>query len=397
MSSIFGSGDTKAAAQQEDFARSREEREAIRQKYLSQLPVGSKEYAELQSALIGAGSGLNHGEIEALGSQLVQQFNSRVASGEAGTAFESRTDLQSQRLRDATQRQPFEEDIFRLLQGTSPETAFGRDYGTLNEALLSALTGRSPTSPIGQVFARQVGQAASPTIDDTVFKNALQLVEDQVKTRAARRGILGSGLELEDLGRTGVEASIAEALRQDQLRQQAYTNAAGIFDTGRGALSELFNVGEGLRTRDIALEEALTNLQLGRETNLTQMLNQNQNLRLDSLNNLLSRFTGQATADRLDAADTEAARRAAVGQGIGTVLGNLNPLLGQAGGQIGSTLAGGGTQTAPVPQTSGQLLASQQSQRAGSSINPSASLSRTNTGSSLDLSDLLKLLAAGGA
>lgn len=434
-------GDTgkegKEARRQEDVARQREEFRNQSNQLLAQLAPGSAEFQQAQElARLGEGDSAQRDAFFAQVPQLVQQQQARIAAGGPAGPLEARTNLAFKGFRDIGKRVPFEEDIFRILQGTAPETAFGKQIATgtrpttIEQELLNALEGLPTTTPIGGVFRKPLSLAAAPTalpgapVDDAVFRNALKLVEDRVNAEAAGRGILGGGLRLEQLGRAGTEASIAEALRQDQLRaeqnrlqQEAYQNAIGLFDTGRGIpiayrdyFSQLFNVGEGLRQREIGLEGALVDLQLGRETNLTNLLNQNINTRLTDLNQLLQRRTEQSTTDRLDAMDAEAARKAGIGQAIGTGLavaaapftGGASLLLAPSAGQLGGSLAGGGrTQTAPtgIPQTAGQLLAAQQTQPGGGGGQTFPSLSR-QPGQQLsteEFAELLRQISSGGS
>jgi len=111
----------------------------------------------------------------------------------------------------------------------------------------------------------------------------LQLVQDQVKARAAQRGILGSGLEMEDLGRAGVELAIREAESRENFRQQQLSN-----------FMSLFGLGQNLRSREIGVEEAATNLQAGRESNLTQLLQGQTGNAVQSMLDLLGTQTGRA-------------------------------------------------------------------------------------------------------
>jgi hypothetical protein len=327
-----GGGGEKDARHQEDIAKQNEESQNILDQFLAQLVPGSDEYNRLQTEGIAlvrgtAGAGDQQDQIRQLGSHYVSQQQARIAGGGPATALEARTNLASQGLREAAGNQPWEED------------------------LLNALRGQPTTTAAGDIFRRAIGRAQSPTVDDDVFKNALKLVEDQVNTSAAGRGILGGGLRLEQLGRSGVEAAIAEAQRQDTLRQEAYENAQG-----------LFSGGEALRNRQIGLEEALTNLQLGRETNLTGLLSQNTNLRLDDMISLLERRTTQSTADRVDAEEEAAASRSGLWGGLGTGIASIAAAPFTGGASLLALPGAAGRLFGGPPQTAGQIQATQQGQ-----------------------------------
>lgn len=362
---LFGKKE-KESRLQEDIAQKREQFRNQANQVLAQLVPGSQEYLQAQTEITRLESiGEDHLRereqfLQQIFPQLVSQQQSRIASGGPATPFEARTQAAFGGLREAAQPVPFEQD------------------------LLNALTGTETTTPSGAIFTRAMSRAAAPTIDDDVFRNALKLVEDRVNEEYAGRGLIGSGLRLEGLGRAGVEASIAESERQDALRQEAYQNALGLFDSG-----------EVLRNRQIGLEGDLVNLQLGRESNLTGLLSENTNLRLNDLVRQLERRSTQATDDRLDAEADAAARRAALGQAVGTGLavaaapftGGASLALAPAAGQLGSAATGG------APRTAGQIQAVQQSQAPAGTTQP---LSRQSSGG-LDLAQLLKLLQQSGA
>lgn len=382
----FGAGgNEKEARRQEDIARQREQAQAELNSQLALLNPTSPEYTQLLSegnALVArvAEEGDQQAQIRELGTRLVQQQNARIAAGGPAGALEERTDLAFRAFREAAQRVPFEEDVLRVLEGQEPQTAFGKQILTglspsdIEQELLNVLEGQAPTTPLGQIFSQEITRAARPRpevgqpITDTVFEDALKLVEDRVNQEAAARGLLGGGLRLEQLGRAGTEAAIAEALRQDALRaeenrlaQEAFANTIGLFDTGRAIpanvrdfAASLFNVGEGLRERDIGVEAALRDIQLGRETNLTDILNRNIQTRLSDVSSLLQRQTSRAEDftdffTELEESDQRAVLQAAADVAVAA-----------AGGQGGSSAfsvpqIGGTTQTAPVPQQGAPL------------------------------------------
>ena len=307
----------KDARLQEDIRNKREEFRSNANALLSQLIPGSPEYLEMSAriqqlvAISEDHARLRDAFLSGDGPEFVRQQQARIAGGGAATPLEARTQAAFEGLRKEAQPSPFESDV------------------------LNALTGQATTTPSGDIFRQAVTRAASPTIDDSVFTNALKLVEDRVNQEYAGRGLLGGGLRLEGLGRAGVEASIAEAKRQDDLRQQAFTNFGSIFDEG-----------EMLRNRAIGVEDALVQMQLGRESNLTGLLSQNTNFRLNDIRDLLERQSGQGTADRLDAEEAEAARKAALGKSIGEITGTVlfgKDFGGPLGANLGNALGGGGS------------------------------------------------------
>ena len=372
-----GKGDkAKAAAHSEDIARQTQEIINILESYGSQLTPGSEEWLTLQTAgqelidrasegafpvsALGGESLDQQPAATKLGQMLVSKQGQRIASGGSASPLEARTDKAFGGLREAAAPSSYEQDI------------------------LDALGGGQIDTPLGQAYASQIGRAGSTTIDDSVFKNALKLVEDRVNQEAAGRGILGGGLRLEQLGRAGVDASIAEAQRQDALRQEAFTNTQSIAGEG-----------ESLRNRAIGLESDLVSMQLGRESNLTGILNQNAQISQANRQGTAQSREAQAIAGRLDAQDAEAAQRAALGQALGTGLavaaapftGGASLALAPAAGQIGGSLAGGGSSSG----SSSQLLAATRQPQAQAA--PAQSLSIQGQGG-LDIQQLLKLLQA---
>ena len=191
-----------------------------------------------------------------------------------------------------------------------------------------------------------------------------------MKARAAQRGILGSGLEIEDLGRSGVELAIREAAAREDFRQRQLGN-----------FQNLYNAGQGLRNREIGLEEALVNIQLRRESTLTNNLRSQTGDATSAFLNLFERQSGQATANRLDAEDAAAARRNAIGNLLGT---------GASFALAGPT--GGASLAAPTVQS---LFGQQQVAGTQAGSSPSANLSRRRQSDEDDLIRLLRGLPSG--
>lgn len=233
-----GSGGTKAARRQADVANQTQQAQAILDQLLSQLLPGSEEYQRLLAEglayvqRVSQGIPWSPGELTGLAQPYLAQHNARIAAGGAATPFEARTDTAFKGYREASAPVPFEQDILDALAGGQPID-----------------------TPTGQISADIIARAQNPDAYYTSTLNpALKLAEDAVKARAAQRGIVGSGLELEDFGRTGAELAIREAAQKEQFRQQGLANFGTIYDFG-----------EGLRERGIGVERDLVNLQLGRE------------------------------------------------------------------------------------------------------------------------------------
>lgn len=409
----------KDAERAADSARQRESAQTRLNAILSQLFPGSEEYQkafELGSEFVRRTDepGDQEAELVAAIQPLIQQQQSRVASGGPATPLEARTNLAFEGLRSAAKPVDFEQDVLNILSGTPTTTAIGArlQQGTkptgIEQELLNALQGLDSTSPIGGIFEQAISRANAPSIDDSVFRNALKLVEDQVNTEAAGRGTLGSGLRLEQLGRAGVDASIAEGQRQDRLRQEAYANALGLFDTGRNVesgirdfSSNIFNVGEGLREREIGVENELVNMQLGRESNLTGIINANSNNRLNDLSGLLQRRTerSQEVSDfeRILEENDQRSLRRTLGGAAGSILGlPFGPAGSAAGATFGSNLAGGGqvpntTRVVQPTSTATNLLDTQRTQQTGTTTSGSPSLSRQSTSNPSLLEELLAI------
>jgi len=440
-----GKGEEKESRRQEDVARQREQFQNASNQLLAQLIPGSAEYQEAQElSRLGVGDSNQRDAFLARAPQLVQQQQARIAAGEPATAQQAATMARERQLRAETQRVPFEEDIFSVLTGTTPTTEFGRRISTtldptlLERELTAALEGRPTTTPTADVFAKPFALAKEPTrefipagqgvVNDEVFRNALKLVEDRVNQEAAGRGILGGGLRLEQLGRAGTEAAVSEALRQDTLRgeenqliqernrlqQEAFQNVTGLFGTAQAGsatlanrLANLFNVGEGLRGRDIGLEQYLTELQLGRETDLTRLTAGETSLRTTEQGDLLERQTGQSTADRLQQEADAMARRAAIGQALGSTGGQLigslfGPVGTVLGGNLGKALAPQArTSTAPAstPQTATELLGAQRAgtPTGGGPTLPALSRRPGEQLSAEDFAELLRQIGSGGS
>ena len=330
MSDLFGGGREKEARQNEQAARSQSELQAIANQFLAQLIPGSAEYNEFISRVGPLITAWNTPEdepsiIRQLGSELVSKQQGRIGAGEPATGLEARTDLAFKGLRDIAAFTPEEQSIFNALRGIEQPGGEG-----------AALT---------DVFGQLVQRARTPEqFFESTFAPELQLLQEQVKSRAASRGILGSGLELENLGRAGVDLAIKQAQQKETFRQNQLQNLFGLFD-----------VGQGLRGRQIGVEAGLLNLQQGRESKLGELLGRESSLRTSDIRDLLGGNL-ERTQQLLDLASAQDAKRSQqTGQAIGTALGAGAGFLvggppGAAvgagiGGRIGGGFGGGGDVT----------------------------------------------------
>lgn len=363
------SGGSKDEARQEDVARQREEVLSIGNQFLSQLVPGSQEYNELQAFIqemvqrssegpfavsqLGGQSLDQQEAVRLFGQQIVQQQQQRISEGGAATPLEARTNLAFQGVRDTAAFTPEEQAVFNALRGLAPG-----ETGT----------------PSDDIFAQLVGRAQDPSASfQSTLEPSLALLMDQVKARAASRGILGSGLELEDLGRTGAELAVREAQARQAYQQQQLQN-----------FFNLFNVGQGLRGREIGLEEALLNLQQGRESRLTDLLGRATFDRGTQQASLFGDITNRFEGLYDEARQQESAQNAQLGQALGQL----------AGTAVGFAV-GGPPGAAAGSTTASSLLGSQQAASQTGQASPTGSLTRQPT----NTQDLLKLLqqALGGS
>lgn len=310
---------SKEGRRQEDLARQAEERQDLINQYLAQLVPGSEEYTQFVTEtgpLVRLQGGDAPEDIRQMGQRLVSAQQARIAAGGAATPLEERTQKAFAGLRGKAAFSPEEQAVMDAVRGTLPANATGT----------------------GAIFGDLVTRAQRP---DDFFRSTMdpqmQIVEEAVKARAASRGITGSGLELESLGRAGVDVAIKEAAAREDFRQRQLDNAMN-----------LFNVSQGLRGREIGVEEAMLNLQSGRESRLTDILNANTFARGSDTANLLARQTGRAEVLRDAAEASEAGRNALIGKGLGTALGAGagffvgGPAGASLGASLGGSIAGGG-------------------------------------------------------
>lgn len=335
-----------------DVARQREEVLSVGQQFLSQLVPGSEEYNQLQSAIQQyaqqvASPANEQGLVSQLGQQLVSQQGSRIAAGGAASPFEARTNKAFQGLRDVSARTPEE------------------------EAVLAALRGTQTGTPLDSIFGDIVSRAQTPEdFYQSTLDQQLQLAFDQINRQAAQRGLVDSGLPIELSQRGAAELAINEAAGRQQARQTALSN-----------FQDLYNTGAGLRSREIGLEGANVDLQQGRETDLTSIINQNTQLRGTQQGDLLQRQTATAEAEAERKRQEEAAKKQ---QYI-----DIAKQIAYMGADFVAPGLGTGLRTAD------SMLAQKRSQPASSA--PANTLSRVAQGSSTNATSLDALLRTFGA
>lgn len=238
---------TKEAARRSDLASQSQQFIEDATPILAQLVPGSEEFNQGLTIFLDMARSISHGgpATDRTGafaniSTLVRQQQERVAKGGPATSFEARTDLAFEALRKVSAFSPEEQDVFDALRDRNPQL----------------------DTAIGDVFGQVVERARDP---DRFFESTLQpqldLARDIIGQGFARRGLVGSGLQLEQLGRTGAELAIREAQARESFRQEQL-----------GQAQNLFNVSQGLRGREIGLERERTGQQFSREQFLEEML-----------------------------------------------------------------------------------------------------------------------------
>lgn len=372
--SVFSgrAGREKEAKRQEDIARQREETQNILNTFLSQLAPGSEEYNRLVAEggrfVQTSESPENEQDlVRQLGQQLVTAQQDRIAGGGDATALEARTS--------------------KAFGGLREKAAFAPE----EQALLDALRGLEGTGEAGTAGGPQdiFGQVVSRVRDpDAAFRSTLdpqlQQVQDQVKARAAQRGLLGSGLEIEDLGRAGVELAVREAGAREDHRQRQLEN-----------FQNLYNAGQSLRGREIGVEEALLNLQQGRESNLTGLLQSQTGNATQNLLDFLGTQTGRAENLRDTASGLREAERQAQERAIYSTLGAGASMIPGVGPALG---AGFGSMAGGLPSPGGLQAATQTGQEGAAPVSQASTLSRRRkqTPDEDQFAALLSALGGGG-
>lgn len=145
----------------------------------------------------------------------------------------------------------------------SPTEQFARTSDLARSVYNKTLAdvGRAPTEQYfyeaGDIGKELYGQVLAETKDPYAYYQStldpqLQLAEDYINRRAQERGLLRSGIPIENMGRAGVELAIKEANARMQARAQALERAnimAGtVQETGLNALQRGAGLSEYLNT-----------------------------------------------------------------------------------------------------------------------------------------------------
>ena len=236
------------------------------------------------------------------------------------------------------------------------------------QALAVSRGGPALNTPLGLALQERLLTDLNRNPDDTFAPN-LQLLQGEVGKFASRRGIVGSGLELEKLGRTGVELAIQQAQAREQQRasqvERAISGNTALETIGASRRGELSGYEQELQS----LEDARRAREIGARTGASQTganIRSTGNLTaLERLNAGDARAgqyeSGQLTADRT----ARASQQAGIGKLVGTAAGvgaSFIPGVGPALSPL--ILAGLNGNSISIPSTTsvpgaGQLRAAQ--------------------------------------
>lgn len=295
---------------------------------------------------------------------IARQERERAAQQAAALqAQQAQVDAQ---LRQRTQEAVAPTDIERLYQG---------QISTLAPQQLAQLQdlqqgGYSDNTPLGKALQDRLLSDLSVNPDD-LFAPNLELLKGQVGQFAARRGIVGSGLELEQLGRTGVELAIQQAQARQSMRDQQVQQALA----GNQSLEAVGAQRRGESSAYLTNLQSLEDTRRAREIGAVTGANQT-GASLQSQGNLsaLERLsTGEGRALDVEAAQLNANRQArasqqaAIGQLAGTAAGVATSFIPGVGPVAAAQTAGAQNPLAlmkqpPVSSTKpgvGSLLAAQ--------------------------------------
>ena len=280
---------------------------------------------------------------------IARQERERAAQQAAALqAQQAQVDAQ---LRQRTQEAVAPTDIERMYQG---------QIGTLAPQQLASLQdlqagGYSDNTPLGKALQDRLLSDLSVNPDD-LFAPNLELLKGQVGQFAARRGIVGSGLELEQLGRTGVELAIQQAQARQTMRDQQVQQAI----SGNQSLEAVGAQRRGESTQYLTNLQSLEDTRRAREIGAVTGANQT-GASLQSQGNLsaLERLQqGGNNAFNIESAQlaqqnaARASQQAGIGKIAGTVVGAAAGIpFGPAGISTGAQIGGGlfgGQQASPL-------------------------------------------------
>jgi hypothetical protein len=265
---------------------------------------------------------------------------------------------QRQRLESILRLQPQMEDILRnISQGRTS------GYYTPLESQIQGRLSQDLTNP-------------TQSYEDT-FTPQFELLRDKMRSQAAQRGIVGSGLELENMGRAGIDLAIAQANARNQSRQQGISNAlagnqqveGGVINRQAGLQNYLANLqsmqsSERARQSQLGEQAALMPLNVRTQTS-ANMLNVNDAAR--------QRTFGLESDVLMNQIGQRQAQNAAIGQMVGAGAGaaasfipGVGPIVGPMIQQgVSGAMGGGGQAGLQIPmqqpsytQNSGEAMRS---------------------------------------
>lgn len=261
-------------------------------------------------------------------------------------------------------------EIAQITQRTPLETQTIGQISPLQtdvEAMLRGVAtgGAAPVqTPLGLALQERLLADLGREPED-VFVPNLRLLEDRINQISSSRGILGSGLHLEQLGRTGVDLAIQQALAREQLRadqvNRALAGQQSLETIGVQRRGELSGFLQNLQ----ALEDARRAREIGTKAGAAQTgasLRQVGNVgALDRLS------TGEGRALGIEAGQLErqAAQRLATQQALQGAVGDLFGQAVQTGLRVAFPQAATplailqATQQTPSTPSAGQLRAAQ--------------------------------------
>jgi hypothetical protein len=246
---------------------------------------------------------------------MVSQQNARIAAGEPITPMQAQTQKAFEGLRSAAAYTPEEQDVF--------------------DALRDELS--SDPSRLERIFSGVVDTGLDPdSYYTSTFKPQLDLAFDDINRQAAQRGLVTSGIPIEMSQRAAAELAIREAESRQNFRRQALAD-----------VQDLFNVSQGLRSRNIGIEGAAVDLASGRERDITDLLARSTSSASDRQDALgqrtTQRFGAIANYERLLDDERKKQISESIGRALGTAAGGFvgGPAGAAAGGQVGASMFGG--------------------------------------------------------
>lgn len=253
------------------------------------------------------------------------------------------------------------QEIRGVTAPTSTETMTQGNIATLQPEVLAMmqaiLRGGSPgqTGLSSAISDRLLADLNRQPED--VLKPSLDLLRGEVGNFAARRGIVGSGLELEQMGRAGIDLTIKQALAREQLRADQVNRA----QTGNQLLESIGASRRGETTGFLRNLQSLEDARRAREVSaVSGGATTGANIRSQGNLSALDRLsTGEGRAIDMESSDLEfqrqqrAANDAALAKMLGMGVGAAATLIPGVGPVIGPAIMGayGGGSSMPAMPT----------------------------------------------